>query len=204
MPSSRSIVQLPKFLSVAVGLLLVIAANPAKAFETVIIDPGHGGMDAGAYWYGIKEKDLTLDLGLMVEELLKERGIKVVLTRRTDTPVTLDERAKIANKHTDAIFVSLHFNAVVSKEISGIETYYLSDEGRKLASMVQTELTRRINTKNRGVKKNSLKVLRLTKCTAILIEGGFLSNRWENQRCSAKWYRQILAEEIVEGIMRYR
>ncbi len=161
-------------------------------------------MDAGAYWYGVKEKDLTLDLGLTVEQLLKERGVKVIMTRNRDEAISLDERAAVANKHTNAIFVSLHFNAAVSKEISGIETYYLSDEGRKLALMVQSELTRRINTKNRGVKKNSLKVLRLTKCTAILIEGGFLSNRWENQRCGAKWYRQILAEEIVEGIMRYR
>jgi len=186
------------------ALLFLLACLPARAFTTVVIDAGHGGIDAGAYWYKVKEKDLTLSLALQVEQLLKDRGIKTVLTRRSDVAVSLDDRAALANQQTDAIFVSLHFNAAVESGISGLETYYLSEEGRKLGNMVQTRLVRRLNTRDRGVKENSLKVLRLTKCTAILIEGGFLSNRWENQRCAAKWYQAILAQEIVEGLMRYR
>ena len=192
-----------RFGALAVCLAAGVSA-PAHGFTTVVIDAGHGGEDPGSVWYDRQEKELTLDLALRIESLLKDRGIHVVLTRREDVYVELDGRAAIANKYPDTIFISLHFNAHPKKEISGIETYYMSSEGQRLGEMVQTELTRRVNSKDRGVKKESLKVLRLTKCTAILIEGGFLSNRWENQRCSARWYRQILAEEIVQGIMRYR
>ena len=186
-----------------VGFMLV-GTGASLAFTTVVIDAGHGGEDPGSVWHEILEKDLTLDLALRIETLLKERGVNVVLTRRTDVYVELDGRAAVANKYPDTLFISLHFNAHPKSEISGIETYYMSPEGQRLGEMVQSQLTRRVNTKNRGVKKESLKVLRLTQCTAILIEGGFLSNRWENQRCSAKWYRQILAEEIVAGLLRYR
>ncbi len=184
--------------------LIALAMTRAGAFETVVIDAGHGGIDAGAYWYGVKEKDLTLDLAKRVQKLFEEQGVKAVLTRESDEDVSLDARANIANEHPNAVFVSLHFNAHPKSEISGIETFYLSPEGQVLGEMVQARLTRKVNSKNRGVKRNNLKVLRLTKCTAILIEGGFLSNRWENQRCSAAWYRQVLAQEIVKGMMRFR
>ncbi len=184
--------------------LLFVLSSQSFAFDTVVLDAGHGGMDAGSYWYGVKEKDLTLDLAKRMQIILKERGLKVVMTRETDTYPELSARAALANKETNAIFLSLHFNAVTKNEITGIEVFHMSSEGEKLGHMVQSELTRRLNTKNRGVKHKNLKVLRETQCTAILIEGGFLSNRWECQRCSAPWYRQILAEEIVQGLLRYR
>tara|TARA_R110002096_G_scaffold403766_3_gene601309 strand:+ start:2581 stop:3162 length:582 start_codon:yes stop_codon:yes gene_type:complete len=181
-----------------------LATQFARGFDTVVLDPGHGGLDAGSYWYGIKEKDLALDLGKRMRTILEEKGIRVVMTRETDVYPELSARAALANKETNAIFVSLHFNAVSKNDITGIEVFHMSAEGEKLGYMVQNELTRRLNTKNRGVKRENLKVLRDTKCTSILIEGGFLSNRWECQRCAAPWYRQILAEEIVQGLMRYR
>lgn len=186
------------------ALLLGFGACTAQAFTTIVIDAGHGGEDPGSFWFGTKEKDLTLDLAIRIEKLLQEREIRVILTRRTDVFVELEDRAVLANKYPDTLFISLHFNAHPDSAISGIETYYMSPDGQRLGDLVQKELTRRVNTKDRGVKKESLKVLRLTRCTSILIEGGFLSNRWEHQRCAAEWYRQILAEEIVEGVMRYR
>ncbi|MBU6302045.1 MAG: N-acetylmuramoyl-L-alanine amidase [Verrucomicrobia bacterium] len=174
------------------------------SFDTVVIDPGHGGTDPGSEWFGVKEKDLTLDLGLRMERILQARGIKTVMTRRTDVFVDLGERAEIANRHREAVFISLHFNATVSGDITGVETYYLSEGGMRLAEVVHSHLMRKLNTRDRGVKRNSLKVLRDTKGMSILIEGGFISNRWENQRCRAPWYRQILAEEIVAGLIRFR
>lgn len=174
------------------------------AFDTVVIDAGHGGVDPGSEWYGIKEKELTLDLALRIEKLMKDAGFETVMTRRTDVYVELGRRAEIANRYPDAVFISLHFNATPGSEITGVETYYLSDGGMRLAQVVHSHLMRKLNTRDRGVKRNSLKVLRDTKGMSILIEGGFLSNRWENQRCQAAWYRQILAEEIVAGLLRYR
>jgi N-acetylmuramoyl-L-alanine amidase len=181
-----------------------VASGIAFGFDTVVIDAGHGGVDPGSEWYGVKEKDLTLDLALRIEQILKDAGFETVLTRRTDVYVELGRRAEIANEYPDAVFISLHFNATPGSEITGVETYYLSDGGMRLAQVVHSHLMRKLNTRDRGVKRNSLKVLRDTKSMAILIEGGFLSNRWENQRCQAPWYRQILAEEIVAGLLSYR
>lgn len=187
------------------GVALLAAGGFAQAgFDVVVIDAGHGGDDAGAFWFRVTEKNLTLDLAKRLEKALRERGVKTVMTRTEDVPVSFEARAALANRLPGAVFVSLHFNAHVDIGITGIETYYLSAEGARFGSKVHAQLSRRLNTRDRGVKLNNLKVLRDTKCPAILIECGFLSNRWENQRCAAGWYRQVLAEEIAEGILRYR
>lgn len=182
--------------------------SPVQAgrFDHVVIDPGHGGKDGGSKWYGVTEKNLTLDLAKRIKAALEKEKMKVTLTRSTDVFVELVDRAEVANKKPGSVFVSVHFNAHRDRSIKGIETFYYpgSASGRELATYVQSELGRRIKTRNRGVKPSRLKVLAKTKGTAILIECGFISNRWECQRCASTWFRQILAEEIAQGILRYR
>ncbi len=178
----------------------------AKNFSTVVIDPGHGGNDKGSNWHGVYEKTLTLDLAKRVQRMLKAKGVPSVLTRTTDKYVSLDDRAAIANRKKHFIFVSLHFNGHLNTSYTGIESFYYpgSSKGRRLAGKIQNELGGRIHTKNRGIKSARLKVLRLTKGPAVLVECGFLSNSWERKRCNSAWLREIIAEEIVEGIMAYR
>src|SRR5579862_2293471 len=77
---------------------------------TIIIDPGHGGKDDGASAHGLKEKDLTLDIALRVEQMLQTTGFPTILTRRSDRFVSLPDRVELANKQDHAIFVSIHFN----------------------------------------------------------------------------------------------
>lgn len=192
----------------ALGLGEVHPSNAfaAPAFTRVVIDPGHGGRDPGSVAFGLVEKDLTLDLAFRIQKLLEAQSIEVALTRTTDEFVELEDRAEFANKKPGAIFVSLHFNAHVDRSISGTETLYWpgSEPSRQLASYIQSELGIRLVTRNRGIKPERLKVLEETQGTAALIECGFISHRWENQRCGAEWFRQILAEEIVQGILRFR
>lgn len=178
----------------------------AKNFSTVVVDPGHGGSDKGSNWHGVYEKKLSLDLAIRVQRMLKAKGVPAVLTRSSDKDVSLDERAGIANRQQHFIFVSLHFNGHRNTSYTGIESFYYpgSAKGRRLAGKIQHELGKRIHTKNRGIKPARLKVLRLTKGPAVLIECGFLSNGWERDRCNAAWLREIIAEEIVEGIMAYQ
>ena len=180
--------------------------SQAAKFKRVVIDPGHGGKDNGSKWYGVAEKTLTLDLAKRIQKILVAKGIPTTLTRTKDVFMELEDRAAVANKQADTIFVSVHFNAHRDRSIKGIETFYYpgSTEGRVLATQIQDELGKRIKTRNRGVKPARLKVLRATKGTAVLVECGFISNRWECQRCASTWFRQVLAEEIVEGILRYR
>jgi N-acetylmuramoyl-L-alanine amidase len=93
----------------------------------IVIDAGHGGHDPGAQARGISEADLTLDLALRLETLLKaEPGIDVVLTRRTDEYIPLEERTAIANREGADLFLSIHANTSRNTTASGIETYFLS------------------------------------------------------------------------------
>jgi len=183
--------------------LLIAAIASSDAKPVVVLDPGHGGKDNGARWYGISEKTLNLDVAKRVEVLLKKRGIPVVMTRRTDTFISLDYRAKIANRHADAVFVSIHFNAHSNRSIKGIETFYISSKGKNLAQNIQKRLANRINTNDRGSKKHHFAVLTKTRGVAALVECGFISNHWENRRCATTWFRDILAQEIASGIAAY-
>ena len=203
----------PRLLFIRIECLLVLLfgvflTHPVSAhnFSTVVIDPGHGGNDKGSNWYGVYEKNLTLDLSKRVQRMLKSKGISTVLTRSSDTYVSLEKRAAIANRNNHFIFVSIHFNGHRNTSYKGIETFYYpgSSKGRRLAGKIQHELGNRIRTRNRGLKASRLKVLRITKGPAVLIECGFLSNKWENKRCNSAWLREIIAEEIVQGIMAYR
>ena len=93
----------------------------------VVIDPGHGGHDPGAQVRGLNEAELVLDVALRLERLLvKEPGVEVVLTRRTNAYVALEERTAIANKSAADLFLSIHANASGNAGVRGFETYFLN------------------------------------------------------------------------------
>jgi N-acetylmuramoyl-L-alanine amidase len=92
----------------------------------IVIDAGHGGHDPGAKARGIEEADLVLDVALRLEALLKDAGVEVIMTRRTDTFIALEERTAIANRAGADLFLSIHSNASASDLAHGIETYFLN------------------------------------------------------------------------------
>jgi N-acetylmuramoyl-L-alanine amidase len=92
----------------------------------IVIDPGHGGHDPGAQGKGLNEADLTLDIALRVEALLQADGLEVVLTRRADVYIPLEERTAIANRENADLFLSIHANASRNSAAQGVETYFLS------------------------------------------------------------------------------
>ncbi len=97
--------------------------NEAVFGKLVVLDPGHGGNDSGAYYFNTREKDLNLDIALRLEKLLLSYGINVSMTRRDDRAVDLYERPEIANRLNADLFVSIHNNALNSVA-RGTETYY--------------------------------------------------------------------------------
>jgi N-acetylmuramoyl-L-alanine amidase len=187
---------------VILALVLLLVSRTFAA--AVIIDAGHGGSDRGTRWYGLSEKTLTLDVAKRVETILKRNGVTTVMTRRTDRAVSLESRAAIANRYRNSLFVSIHFNATRITAISGIETYYRSDRGRRVAYTIQQALMQKVTAKNRGIKRGNYSVLKHTRGTAVLVECGFLSNKTENSRCGSASHRQKLAEAIARGILRAR
>lgn len=93
----------------------------------IVIDPGHGGHDPGAQVKGLNEAELVLDIALRLEKLLvQEPGVEVILTRRTNKYITLEERTAIANKAAADLFLSIHANSSPNVSVRGFETYFLS------------------------------------------------------------------------------
>lgn len=185
------------------GLIVATAASAAR-FSTVIIDPGHGGRDKGAFWGGVRESTLALNVAKDLEACLKRRGIRTVMTRRSDVFISLRSRAAIANRYRHAVFVSVHFNACLNTGIRGAETYYWGNQGRILATAIQRRLPGRVKTPNRGARRRGFSVLVNTRCPAVLVECGFISNRGERQRCATRWYQQTAARAIYDALMAYR
>ncbi|MEO6224180.1 MAG: N-acetylmuramoyl-L-alanine amidase [Vicinamibacterales bacterium] len=104
-----------------------LARQLGLGISRIVIDAGHGGHDPGAQANGVVESDLVLDIAQRVEKLLKKQpGIDVVLTRRTDTFIPLEERTAIANREGADLFLSIHANASRRSSASGVETYFLN------------------------------------------------------------------------------
>ena len=195
-------------LRVLIGSLILLGflSAPASAayFKTVIIDPGHGGHDMGGRSGQVYEKHLALDTSARLEIFLQSKGIRTVMTRRSDTFISLPGRVAMANKYDQAIFVSVHYNFTTKKDVSGLETFYNTPKSRQLAAFVNEGMNARVRAINRGVKFARFYVIRNTKCPAILVECGFVSNKTERERMKQSWFRQSLAEGIGNGILRYR
>jgi N-acetylmuramoyl-L-alanine amidase len=185
---------------------IVSAGNLAGAanFRTVVIDAGHGGHDNGGQWGRVYEKHLALDTAYRLESKLKALGYQTVMTRRSDYFISLPQRVNMANRYRNAIFVSIHYNYTWKQQVSGLETFYSSQEGQRLAQLVQSNLIRRTRTVDRSAKYARFYVIRHANIPAILVEGGFVSNEAERNRMKSGWFREAIAQGIVDGIQRYR
>ena len=125
LPASRPIPPAAPTINTAGGFSL--ARQLGLGVSRVVIDPGHGGHDPGAQARGLTEAELTLDIALKLEKLLQqEPGIEVILTRRANVYIPLEERTAIANREGADLFLSIHANASRNATAGGVETYFLS------------------------------------------------------------------------------
>lgn len=176
----------------------------AGKFRTVVIDPGHGGKDRGGSYGKVYEKHLALDTALRVDYLLRKKGYRTRLTRKSDVFIKLTTRSAIGNRYSNSIFVSIHYNYTYKKHVKGLETFYYTSRSKPLATYIQSGMLRKYRATNRGVKYARYSVLRHAKNPAALVECGFVSNYSERSRCKSGSYRQKMAEGIVDGIVRYQ
>ena len=186
--------------------VLALAAAPlsAASFRYVVIDAGHGGHDRGGHYGKVYEKHLALDTAMRLEHYLKSSGYRTVMTRRSDTFISLPQRATIGNRYRNSIFVSIHYNYTWKRDVSGLETYYYSSRSRSLAQHIHAGMLKRVRSANRGVKFARYYVIRNSKNPAVLVECGFVSNSRERARMKKGTYRDAMARGIAEGIARYR
>jgi N-acetylmuramoyl-L-alanine amidase len=207
--------------------LLLTAPWSAWAGGTVVLDPGHGGVQSGtrSVLDGSVEKIYTLDWALRLKSLLEQNGWKVLLTRTNDSELSLSNRVTFANNANADLFLSLHFNAAGGgTHQAGLETYCLTptgmpstltrgyvddpaevlpnnafdDENVRLAAALHRSILGVNGGLDRGLRRaRFMTVLRGTECPAVLIEGGFLSNPDEAARIADPMFLQKLAEVVA-------
>lgn len=181
----------------------------ASDTRIMVIDPGHGGSDPGAVYNGLQEKNVNLNVSLRVESKLKARGITVLMTRTTDTYLSLDYRAAYGAQNGADAFVSIHANAISNSSVNGSETFYSSaldpraEHSKQLATFIQNRLYKAMEHNNRGVKDADFRVIANNPLPAALVELGFLTNSSDAYKLGNATYQDAAAQAIADGIVDY-
>ncbi len=188
--------------------------------ETVVaIDSGHGGIDPGKIGVGgIYEKEINLAIAVKLKKLLEQSGITVIMTRSDDKglydesdtnkkAVDMKKRCSIINESDAVLAVSIHQNSYVSSDSRGAQVFYYksSDDGRKLAGIIQKHMVKDVDASNKREEKadSTYYMLRNTKVPTVIVECGFLSNPDEAGKLKSNSYQQKIAEGICSGIVEY-
>ena len=186
---------------------------------TVVIDPGHGGEESvggsnanntvGAA-HGTKEKDLTLEVALLLQQELSDRGHRVLMTRASDRNLGLGARAGKAKSNFADVFVSLHFNGWHTPSVQGTETFHhprCNQSSRLLARHIQELVCHETGLRDRGVRQLALGVLRPSRhdelTAGCLCEISFLTSPLEENRLRDARYKRRLAIALSDGVERY-
>lgn len=187
---------------------------------TVVIDAGHGGEDGGAVSSsGIRESAINLQIALKLEKLLAFCGIDTYMIRSADVSVytqgqtirerkisDLKERTRIVNELPNAILLSIHQNHFSEKKYKGAQVFYASSPGSKeLATLSQNVLRQAVDPSNlREIKRAaSVYLMENVRCTAILVECGFLSNPQECLNLQSEQYQKRMVCALSCALAQY-
>lgn len=185
----------------------------------VVIDAGHGGDDPGKVGInGAKEKDINLEIALLVRQFLEANDVEVIMTREKDEGLyaagtsnkkvqDMKKRIEKIEETAPAVTVSIHQNSYPEEYVHGAQVFFYtgSSEGQQLAERIQTQLVSKVDSDNkRQVKANdSYYLLKKTKIPIVIVECGFLSNQEEAERLVTQSYQEKVAWAIHLGILQY-
>lgn len=195
------------------------------AGRTIVVDPGHGGIDGGTSFEGILEKDINLEVGLALKRALEREGANVIMTRTTDTALDhlnkkdeyrhrrdLMARVDIINNSSPEVYLCLHVNSERrSSKVAGPMTFFFhSDSDSK--NLAQ-ELQRRIEETyiNHGQRisprpptpNSNLYILKNAEFPGVLIEMGFITNPKDRELLKSHEFQQELANAMVQALKDY-
>ena len=190
--------------------------------KTVVVDAGHGVPDEGAeVGDGTTEAQTNLKIALKLQNLLEQSGCTVILTRSDENGIydldskslkqkkvsDIRNRVKIGNESSADIFVSIHLNKIPQQKYDGWQTFYNkeSDQGKKLATLIQSNLNEAIQKENKRVasKIENIYIINNVKIPTTIVECGFLSNPQEKELLLTDSYQNRLAWGIYNGIIDY-
>lgn len=222
-----------KLLTIVMGCLLILAmllvGKEAAEFVTgssvktgqrcVVIDAGHGGEDPGKVGInGELEKEVNLEIALLVKQYLESNDVKVVMTREDGEGLNdanasnkkvqdMKRRIALIEEAAPVVTVSIHQNSYPEEYVHGAQVFYYdgSTEGQKLAERIQAQMIKKADPENkRQIKANdSYYLLKKTGTPIVIVECGFLSNRAEAEKLCTEEYQEKIAWAIHMGILQY-
>jgi N-acetylmuramoyl-L-alanine amidase len=184
-------------------------SGPRLRGKRIVIDPGHGGPDPGVEVEGVRESDIAWDLARRLEGRMKATGMEALISRGPQHGPTEAERAKFANEAGADLFLSLHNDRNSSPEAQGVACFHFgtgngttSTVGELLAGYIQRELVARTGLQDCRSHPKTWEILRLTRCPAVRVEIGYLTNEQDRQRLAAPAFRDVVAEGILVAVKR--
>ncbi|SEJ85113.1 N-acetylmuramoyl-L-alanine amidase [Deinococcus reticulitermitis] len=183
----------------------VALAGSGDARGLVVLDPGHGGEDAGVIGYAV-EKDVTLRLAQQIRRDLTRAGVQVIMTRDGDQRLTVLERVRLAISPAN-LFLSLHTDAAQDAAQQGISAYVAAHDvspqrkvSRAFATRLLDDISRNTGVPSRGIKEIEYTVLTKAKVPAVLLNVGFATNAADGSRLTNPAEQQRLSASVVRAI----
>ncbi len=192
-----------------IQLLKPDVGNGRLAGKTIVVDAGHGGYDNGTQEPGVREKDLTLSIAKLVSQRLANEGATVIMTRKTDVFIPLNERPAIAKRNGADFFVSIHINSnELDNTASGTITFFHGRDSisQLLGDCIQREVTKISGLGGMGVwsdtriYRSGFAVLRGATMPAVLVECGFLNTAKDRRRMQTDDFQNGVATGVVKGL----
>lgn len=184
--------------------------------KIIYLDPGHGGLDPGAIYGGIKEKDINLEITKKLRNKLLKLGAIVYLTRDGDYDLSrihtssrkksdLSRRANIINESNCDLFLSIHLNAEITNSYKGAQVFYSTknSKNKAIATIFDKILKKRLTTKRKMKKIKDLYLQSRIKRPGVLLELGFMSNPNERYLLKKDSYQDKLVNAIIESTLIY-
>ncbi len=183
-------------------------AGPLLRGKRIVVDPGHGGPDRGAVVGATHEADLMWDLARRLEGQMAATGMEALLSRGEDSSPTDPERAAFANETGADLFLSLHVDANHSPLAEGVACFHYgtpngtSTVGEALSGLIQRELSARTGLLDCRSHPRTWEPLRMTRCPAVRVEVGYLTNPGDLARLTNPGFRDLVAESILIAVKR--
>lgn len=192
---------------------IAVSSMPVNS-RCIVIDAGHGGFDPGKVASdGVTEKTINLSIAQKLSAFLEQSGAIIRTTRIEDSSLSeskrqdLKNRAEIANTSNAELFISIHQNSFPKSNVKGAQVFYYkgSEEGKRLASLIQSRLKEVVDVDNDRIAKanDNYYVLKQIKIPSVIVECGFLSNSVEHDKLMSDEYQEKLAWAIYMGILDY-
>ena len=184
-------------------------AGPRLRGKRIVIDPGHGGDDLGVVAGGLREADIAWDLARRLEGRMKAAGMEALISRGPNHSPTELERAKFANDAGADLFLSLHSDKNPSPRAQGVASFHFgngngttSTVGELLAGFIQREVAARTGMLDCRTHYKSWDIFTRTRCPAVRVEIGYLTNPDDARKLGDPAFRDIVAEGILIAVKR--